>query len=72
MVTRSDVPVPSCAAGQNATKPVVISMSGGAGGVGGGSGASASGTMPAQFTGAAGRIEAGLLGVGAGVLAFML
>lgn len=28
MVTRSDVPVPSCEAGKNATKPSIVSMSG--------------------------------------------
>ncbi|EDU44546.1 hypothetical protein PtrSN002B_005767 [Pyrenophora tritici-repentis] len=57
-VSRADVPVPSCAGGANETKPMIVSMSGGmmptATMSGGG----------AMFTGAATRMDAGLMGVG--------
>ncbi|KAF1350373.1 hypothetical protein EJ07DRAFT_184359 [Lizonia empirigonia] len=78
MVTRSDVPVPSCAAGSNATKPSIVSMSGyGPGGMASGSAgtggsATASGMLP-EFTGAAGRTAvSGALVVVGGVAAWFL
>jgi hypothetical protein len=57
MVTRSDVPVPSCEAGSNSTKPTIVSMPGYGAvttmNMPGGSGTSTG--MPSEFTGAAGR-----------------
>lgn len=59
MVTRSPVAVPSCAAGNNATKPSIISMSmAPSGTMGGGGGMMGSATNSAglpMFTGAAGK-----------------
>lgn len=71
MVTRSNVPVPSCEAGKNATKPTIISMSGGAGGMMP-TGTGAAG-MP-QFTGAAGKtaVDSFAAIVGFGVVAALL
>jgi hypothetical protein len=62
MVTRSDVAVPTCEAGQNATKPSIVTMSGYGGGVMGTGMGGASSTMsgtPAMFTGAASSVKAG-------------
>jgi hypothetical protein len=50
MVTRSAVAVPSCAAGNNETKPSIISMSGYGGGM---MGSPTSTGGAAEFTGAA-------------------
>ncbi|EMD85771.1 hypothetical protein COCC4DRAFT_152130 [Bipolaris maydis ATCC 48331] len=71
IVTRSNAPIPSCAAG-NETKPLIISMDGNKTmtmTAGGGSArmtpSMSSSGSPAQFTGAAGRN----VGFGGGVLA---
>jgi hypothetical protein len=79
MVTRSAVAVPSCEAGQNATKPSIVTMSGYGGGVMGTGmpgmpGASGSMTgAPAMFTGAASSVKAGgAMVVLGGLAAFVL
>jgi hypothetical protein len=82
MVTRSNVPVPSCEAGQNATKPSIMTMSGYGGGVmptgmatmPGMPGASGTETgAPAMFTGAASSVKAGgAMVVLGGLAAFVL
>ncbi|XP_014557868.1 hypothetical protein COCVIDRAFT_95966 [Bipolaris victoriae FI3] len=69
IVTRSNVPVPSCAAG-NKTKPMIISMDGDktmtmtAGGGAMMTPSMSSSGSPAQFTGAAVRHSVGVLGGG--------
>ncbi|KAH6644086.1 hypothetical protein C7974DRAFT_407793 [Boeremia exigua] len=69
MVTRSNAPVPSCAAG-NGTKPSIVTMPGYGPPAGN---ATATGSMAPQFTGAAGRtVVSGVLGVVAGCAVWML
>jgi hypothetical protein len=64
IVTRSNLPVPTCEAG-NSTKPTLISMSGY--GM-----ASATGSMPGQFTGAASNNRIGALALAGGVVAGLM
>jgi hypothetical protein len=76
MVTRSAVAVPSCAAGANETKPVIVSMatmpSGSMGAGAGGANATKTGS-PAQFTGAASVARAGgVLALVGGAVAVLL
>ncbi|KAF1931962.1 uncharacterized protein M421DRAFT_417691 [Didymella exigua CBS 183.55] len=83
MVTRSNAPVPSCEAGNNATKPSIVSMPGygmgsGMGGASGGASGSGNATStrtgaPAEFTGAAGKTAiSGALAAVAGFAVYML
>ncbi|KAF3010912.1 hypothetical protein E8E13_009954 [Curvularia kusanoi] len=85
IVTRSNVAVPSCAAGSNSTKPSIVSMPGygpppagasGTGSAGAGAGGKGNATMtgmPPQFTGAAGKTAvSGVLALVAGLAAWAL
>jgi hypothetical protein len=59
MVTRADVPVPTCEAG-NSTKPTLVNMSG--------YGMPSATTNPGQFTGAASSSHVGALAIVGGVV----